>query len=208
MHTQGVANASFVAEQFSSSLSLKKGSLPVFSISEISEAASGRFAFEGKILVKYGTFKIEVGSYPKFLKVDLADRKGEHSITFVVPAEQIKQLVHVLNVGEYVRIEGLSAKPRNKNDGGSYPLSLYATATTLVVKAEPFECNIRFLPEHRISEVFDTAATLIENITIAFIVVKNDNVSKVGGEVAAQLTIADGPTPLDRATVSTHCSSF
>ena len=140
--------------------------------------------------------------------MDLGDRKAEHSITLVVAAEQVKQFVHILNVGEYVRIEGVSAKPRNKNDGGSYPLSMYATATTLVVKAEPFECNLQFLLEHKICELFDPATSSVDNITIAFVVVKNDNVSKADGEVASQLTIADGPAPLDRATVSAHLGLF
>ena len=79
--------------------------------------------------MKYGTFKIANTKYPKFLKVDLTDRKTEHSITLVVPDKEGKQFVHSLNVGEYVRVEGISAKARNKNDGGSYPLSCNNTSS-------------------------------------------------------------------------------
>ena len=112
--------------------------------------------------------------------------------------------VHILNVGEYVRIEGLSAKSRNKDDGGSYPLSLHAATTLLVVKAKSFNCNLQFLPKHKICKLFDATIASIDNIAIAFIVVKKKNVKKVSGEVVAQLTIVDSLTPLERATMSAH----
>lgn len=59
VHIAEAASSNFVEHQFSSSLSLKKVSIPVFSISEISDTGSGRFAFEGKVVVRYETFQVE-----------------------------------------------------------------------------------------------------------------------------------------------------
>ncbi|MCO5549862.1 hypothetical protein L7F22_003336 [Adiantum nelumboides] len=97
-------------------LSSTSNNIPLLLISELFESLSFRFAFEGKVLCKYGTYKIIDNAYPNFLKADLIDKEGSHTITFVVVDAYIPQLVECFQVDDYVHIEGVSIKQRVKTD--------------------------------------------------------------------------------------------
>ncbi|MCO5546749.1 hypothetical protein L7F22_000185 [Adiantum nelumboides] len=58
--------------------------LPNLLMSELSETIHFRFAFEGKVLAKYGAYKIKKANYSRFLKADLVNNEASHTITFVV----------------------------------------------------------------------------------------------------------------------------
>ncbi|MCO5572454.1 hypothetical protein L7F22_026209 [Adiantum nelumboides] len=153
----------------------------------------------GKILCKYGTYKISNNAYPKFLKVDLIDKEGSHTITFVVANAYIPQLVECFQGDDYVHIEVVSVKQRVKTDGGTSVLALHADATTLIVKGEPFTWNLMLYPEHKIVDLFGGKQTFDNPMTKGFVVV--DNYVKRDGESAYRLIIADGPNLVDKATL-------
>ncbi|KAI5059022.1 hypothetical protein GOP47_0025341 [Adiantum capillus-veneris] len=94
-----------ISDNFGSQLALVP-SLSVLSISEFFDAITFRFAFEGKVLCKYGTYKIPKASYARHLKDDLIDRESKNTVTFVVTEVFVHEFVESFEVGEFVRIEG------------------------------------------------------------------------------------------------------
>ncbi|MCO5564347.1 hypothetical protein L7F22_018007 [Adiantum nelumboides] len=103
-------------QHFNTQLALSSASNkgPILLIYELFESISFRFAFKGKVLCKYGTYKITNNSYPKFLKADLLDKEGSHTITFVVVDPYIPQLVESFqesrsSVDNSVKSDGESA---------------------------------------------------------------------------------------------------
>ncbi|MCO5582188.1 hypothetical protein L7F22_036078 [Adiantum nelumboides] len=144
-------------QHFNTQLALSSASnkVPILLISELFESISFCFAFEGKVLCKYGTYKITNNSYPKFLKADLLDKEGTHTITFVVADPYIPQLVESFQVEDFLHIEGIFAvKQRVKNDSGISTLALHVDATTLIVKGEIFKCRLTLHSEHKIADLF------------------------------------------------------
>ncbi|MCO5583452.1 hypothetical protein L7F22_037363 [Adiantum nelumboides] len=182
-------------------LSFASNKVPILLIFELFESISFHFAFEGKVLCKYGTYKITNNSYPKFLKADLLDKEGTHTITFVVADPYIPQLVESFQVEDFLHIEGICVKQRVKNDGGTSTLALHADATTLIVKGDSFKCRLTLYPEHKIADLFGSKLSFENPIIIGFVVVKVDNFMKSDGESAYRLVIADGPNSLDKAMV-------
>lgn len=171
----------------------------MLSISQISESKV-RFAFEGKILNKYGTY-ISTKDFKKYLKVDLVDKEAYQTITLVLVDPFISKFVSKLEPESFIRIEGSVVQPKNPLDGGSCSYSLHVDATTSIVKAELFDVNVVFIPEIIIK--FFLANSLIDPSikgTIAFVVLQVDRAKK-SGAVFDQLTVADGLDITNRATV-------
>ncbi|KAI5057702.1 hypothetical protein GOP47_0027717 [Adiantum capillus-veneris] len=193
-----------IAETFGSQLALAPKGPPAFLISELLELINFRFAFLGKVLCKYGTYKIENAAYPRFLKADLVDQEARHTITFVVGESYISQFVESFGVGDFVCIEGASIKQRVHNDGGTFQLALHSDATTIAIKGEPFECDLVLFLEHRISDLLSLKETTTVDsvVTIAFIVVRIVTTAKTDGSSSARLMISDGPASSDRATIN------
>ncbi|KAI5084980.1 hypothetical protein GOP47_0001149 [Adiantum capillus-veneris] len=101
---------------------------------------------------------------------------------------------------DFVRIEGGSVRRRTCNDGGTSVWALYADATTLVVKDEPFDCILSLYPEHKIKDL--VAGPAVDFVpTVAFTVTKIDDSSKGDGGTSYRLTIADGHASRDRASL-------
>lgn len=173
-----------------------KGSLssyvpPLLSISQITDSKL-RFALEGKILNRYGTFKT-TKDFKKLFKVDLVDKEGYQTITLVIGEPHISKYVDKLEVDAFIRVEGSVVIAQ---------YSLQVDATTAIIKAEPFQVNLVFMPEISIQNFL--AKSLSEPTikgTLAFVVLQVDRAKKSGGGVFDQLTIADGPEITDRATV-------
>ena len=111
-------------------------------------------------------------------------------------------------------------KAKNRNDGGTSYYSLNVDATTSILKAEPFECNLSFYPEVRIRDFLAHAGDSASQErrlplgTLAFVVINFDDGTSSGKSSQDFLTIADGPSPQDRASVSTllyllsHCCTI
>ncbi|MCO5546897.1 hypothetical protein L7F22_000334 [Adiantum nelumboides] len=182
-------------------LSSASNKVSILLISELFKSISFRFAFEGKVLCKYGTYKITNNSYPKFLKAGLLDKEGTHTITFVVADPYIPQLVESFQVKDFLHIEEIYVKQRDQKNGGTSTLALHANATTLIVKGEPFECRLTLYPEHKIADLFGSKLSFENPVTIGLVVVKVDNFVKIDGESAYRLVIADGPNSSDKAMV-------
>ena len=133
----------------------------------------------------------------------IADEGGFGTITLVVPSEFIPHTIDKVVVDSYIRIEGAVVVPRLASDGGTADYSLQLDASTIVVKAEPFPIRLVFVPELSIQAYLQkVVATPTLKTTIAFVIIQVDSVEKSEGGLFEQLTIADGPTALDRATVS------
>lgn len=174
---------------------------PLLFISQITNSKI-RFAVEGKILNKYGTYK-SGKDYKKYLKADLVDKEGLQTITLVVSELFIAKYVEKIDVDLFIRVEGSVVLPKNAADGGSSSYSLHVDATTSIIKAEPFDCTIVFVAETTIQK-FLARSLSDPNIkgTLAFVVVQVDSIKKGKGALYDQLTVADGPALTDRATVS------
>ena len=183
-------------------------------ICEVSENAA-RFVFEGKILNKYGTYKLSASpkktpSYKvsKYLKCDLCDIDGCNTITLSIVDNYISLYETKIILGEFIRVEGPVVKPKNRNDGGTCAFSLQVDATTSILKAEAFECDLSLYPETRIKDFLeharqcDSEERKAPNATLAFVVINFDNGSVSGKSTQDLLTIADGPSAHDRAAVS------
>lgn len=176
--------------------------LPKLTISQISRT-SLRFAFEGKALNVYGTFESTEEKAKKFLRSDLVDETSFGTITLVVGPAYVEKFKHIVKVDEFLRIEGAIVTQRTSYDGGSVDYSLVVDATTSILKAEPFIASISFIPETTIQSFLKKAATSpFLRGTLAFVIVQVDQVQNMEGGMYEQLTIADGPLPVDRATVS------
>ena len=186
----------------------------LLTISEISESVC-RFSFEGKILNKYGTYKLpsvnkagEVSKVHKYLKCDLADSNACNTITLSIGDDYIALYESKIVVGSFIRIEGPVVKPKNRNDGGTSSVSLHVDATTSILKGEAFECDLSFHPEIRIRQFLEHASLSTSQdrklplATVAFVVINVPDTSQIGKSSADHLTIADGASPHDRATVS------
>ena len=111
-------------------------------------------------------------------------------------------------MGSFIRIEGPVVRPKNRNDGGTSYYSLHVDATTSILKAEPFECDLSFYPEVRIKDFLERASLSPSQdrktplATLAFVVINVDDGSTSGKTSLDLLTIADGPSAHDRASVS------
>ena len=105
-------------------------------------------------------------------------------------------------------------KPKNRNDGGTSYFSLHVDATTSILKAEPFECNLSFYPETRMKDFLEhaTLSTLHDKktplATLAFVVINVDDASGSKKSSLDLLTIADGPSAHDRGSVSCSVCLF
>lgn len=188
-------------------LPLSPLSIPKLLISEIC-STKDRFVFEGKVLNKYGTYDVKGSNdsrkeyYKRYLKCDLADEGGYGTITLVVPFEFIASTIDKIVVDTFIRIEGAAVVSRNASDGGTADYSLQLDASTIILKAEPFVTRIVFIPELSIHSFLQRVAILPTfKSTIAFVIIQVDSFEKTEGGMFEQLTIADGPSPLDRATV-------
>ncbi|MCO5580425.1 hypothetical protein L7F22_034291 [Adiantum nelumboides] len=181
-----------ISDNFSSQLALVP-SLRVLCISELSDAITFRFAFEGKVLCRYGMYKTAKASYACQLKADLIDRESKNTITFVVNEVFLNEFVECFDVGDFVRIEGAYVKRKVWKDGGTSKWDLYANASTLLVKAESFECCLCLYLEHRIRELLTAKAAVEFTPTIAFTVVKIKTSTRADGGDSYRLTIGDGP---------------
>ena len=188
--------------------------IPLLKISEICDNAT-RFVFEGKILNKYGTYKLSSSpnkgpSYKvsKYLKCDLGDIDGCNTITLSIVDNYISLYESKIIVGAFIRVEGPVVKAKNRNDGGTCAFSLQVDATTSILKAEPFDCNLSFYPEVRIKDFLEHASQCGSEErkapygTLAFVVINFDNGVASGKNTQDLLTIADGPSAHDRAAVS------
>ncbi|MCO5547347.1 hypothetical protein L7F22_000796 [Adiantum nelumboides] len=158
---------------------------------------------EGKFLCKYGTYKLEQGKFGRYLKNDLLDKESKHTITLIVSEIYIADFVNLFEVDDFVRIEGESLKRKVFKDGGTCQWSLHVDATTFLVKSKAFDCNLTLYLEHRIRELLVASAyTLAQfNPTIAFTVIKVENVAKSDGTSSCRLTIVDGLPIIDRASL-------
>lgn len=170
---------------------------PLLSISQISDSKV-RFTFEGKIWNKYGTYKT-FKDFKKYLKVNLVDKEAFQTITLVIGEPFISKFVAKLEPKSYIRVEDSVVEPKNFTaDGGSCKYSLHVV-TTLILKAEPFDVNVIFIPEISIKNLNSLNDPTIKG-TVAFVVLQVDRARKKGG-VFDQLTIVVGPDITDCATV-------
>lgn len=183
-------------------------------IGEICENSS-RFAFEGKVLNRYGTYKLsnlgkvgDISKIPRYLKCDLADQEGFNTITLSIVDTYISLYESKLLIGSFIRVEGPVVKLKNRNDGGTSCYSLHVDATTSILKGEAFECNLSFYPEVHIRDFLEHASLSASQdrktplATLAFVVINVDDGSRSGKSSLDLLTIADGPSAHDRASVS------
>ncbi|MCO5581382.1 hypothetical protein L7F22_035264 [Adiantum nelumboides] len=178
-------------------------SVRALSIFELSDTITFCFAFEGKVLSKYGTYKIAKGNYARHMCADLIDKDSRHTVTFVVNKLYLSEFVESFVVGDFIRVEGACVKQKVSRDGGTCLWSLYVDATTVVVKSKAFECYVELFLEHRIRDLLSGESASPEIVsTIAFIVVKVENSTKSDGSPSYHLTIVDGPAHADRASVS------
>ncbi|MCO5614865.1 hypothetical protein L7F22_069150 [Adiantum nelumboides] len=177
-------------------------SLRVLSILELSDAITFGFAFEDKVLCKYGTYKIPKASYTQHLKADLIDRESKNTVTFVVIEVFVNENVESFDVGEYVRIEGVYVKRKVWKDGGTSMWALYANVATLIVKLKSFDCCLHLYPKHRIKVLLADKGVIEFAPTIDFTVVKVETSTRADGGDSYRLTIADGPASSERASVS------
>ncbi|MCO5610186.1 hypothetical protein L7F22_064422 [Adiantum nelumboides] len=92
-----------ISDNFSSQLALVP-SFRVLCIFDLFDAIAFCFAFEGKVLCKYGTYKIAKASYACHLKAVLIYREFK-TLTFVVNEVFVNEFVECFDVGDYVRIE-------------------------------------------------------------------------------------------------------
>lgn len=83
--------------------------------------------------------------------------------------------------------------------------SLHGNARTTISIIPFFETDMFFVPNLNIRSFFGNPSM---KTMIAFVVVQVDNIVKVEGGVFKQLTIAYGPSPLDRAMIRRTCTSF
>ncbi|KAI5079359.1 hypothetical protein GOP47_0004838 [Adiantum capillus-veneris] len=189
-----------ISDNFTSQLALVP-TLRVLCISELFDAITFRFAFEGKVLCKYDTYKIAKANYARHLKADLIDRESKNTITFVVTEVFIDEFVESFDCGEFVRIEGSYVKREVSKDGGTSMWTLYANASTLVVKAESFACALQLYLEHKIRDLLAAKGAIEFAPTIAFVIVKIETSTRADGGDSYRLTIADGPASSDRASL-------
>ncbi|KAI5056795.1 hypothetical protein GOP47_0028613 [Adiantum capillus-veneris] len=148
--------------------------LRLLTISELSETTNFRFALEGEVLNKYGTYKVPKSNFGRYLRADLLDRESRHTVTFVVTEIYLSDFVEAFAVNDYVEIEG----------------------------AEPFDCCLQLYPEQKIKDLLSQDAIGNEFVSrIVFIVVKVENTIKSDGTPSYRLTVADGPSTSDRASL-------
>ncbi|MCO5547367.1 hypothetical protein L7F22_000816 [Adiantum nelumboides] len=179
-----------ISDDFTSQLALVP-TVRFLCISELPDAITIRFAFEGKVLCKYGTYKIAKANYARHLKADLIDRESKNTITFVVTKVFITEFVVSFDVGKIVRIEGAYVKRKVWKDGGISMWTLYANASTLVVNAEHFNCALQLYPEHKARELLAAKGVIEFAPTIAFVIVKIETSIRADGGDSYHLTIAD-----------------
>ena len=145
---------------------------------------------------------------PTYLKCDLVNKDGLNTITLSIVDTYISMYESKLVIGSFIRVEGPVVKPKNQNGGGTSYFLLHADATTPILKAEPFECNLSFYPEVCIKDFLEHAilSALHDRktplATLAFVVINVDDGSKSGKSALDLLTIVDGPSARDRASVS------
>ncbi|MCO5592827.1 hypothetical protein L7F22_046830 [Adiantum nelumboides] len=189
-----------ISDNFSPQLALVP-LLRVLCMPELSDAITFCFAFEGKILCKYGTYKIAKASYVCHLKVDLIDRESKNTITFMVNEVFVNEFVECFDVGDFVRIEGAYVQKKVWKDGGTSMWDLYANASTLLVKAKSFETCLHCYPEHRIPELLASKAAIAFAPTIAFTIVKIETLMRIDGGDNYRLAIVDGSALSDKASL-------
>ena len=146
---------------------------PLLSISQISDSKV-RFSFEGKILNKYGTYKSSK-DFKKYLKVDLIDKEALQTITLVIKEPFISKFVAKLEPESYIRVEGSVVESKNSANGGSCIYSFHVDATTSILKVEPFDVNVIFIPEISIKNFLANSLNdpTIKG-TVAFVVLQVD----------------------------------
>lgn len=173
--------------------------LPRLVVSQIA-ATKERFAFEGKVLNIYGTFDTDKDW--RYLRCDLADEIGFDIVTLVAGPSYFGSILKKIEVGCCIRIEGAVVIPRTVHDGGSIDYVLQVDATTSITLIPSFDTTLYFVPEVTIKDVFAKASkTPTIKSTIAFVIVQVDSARKNESSMHEQLTIADGPLPVNRATV-------
>ncbi|MCO5572709.1 hypothetical protein L7F22_026468 [Adiantum nelumboides] len=96
-------------------------------------------------------------------------------------------------MNDFVRVEGACVKRAIGKDGGTCLWALYADATTLVVKDEPFDCCLQLYPKQMIKDLLFQASIATDFVsTIAFIVGKIENATRSDGTPSYRLTIVMG----------------
>eukprot|EP00250_Pteridium_aquilinum_P035492 c94_g1_i1 orf=540-1103(-) len=172
---------------------------PLLSISQISSTKL-RFSVEGKVSNKYGTYKLN-NDFNRYLKGDLVDKEHFHTITLVISDPNIAKYVDKIDPGNFIRVEGGVIASKNLNDGGSSSYSIHVDATTLILKAELFECSLVFMP--KISHKFLASFVYKHSLkpTFVLVVIQADKCGKGTSAAYDELTIVDGPSVTDRARV-------
>lgn len=173
--------------------------LPKLAVSDISSTKQ-RFIFDGLILNIYGTY--DTNREWRFLRTDLTDKVGFDTVTLVAGSNYYGAHLSKIVVGSCIRIEGAIVVPRTANDGGSIDFSLQVDATTSITPIPAFTTDLFFVPELPIKSVIAKAAKIPNfKSTIAFVIVQVDAMRKNEVSMHEQLTIADGHSATDRATV-------
>ncbi|MCO5595236.1 hypothetical protein L7F22_049275 [Adiantum nelumboides] len=132
----------------------------------------------------------------------MPDRESCPTVTFVVTEIYLLEFVKAFSVDDIVRVEGACVKRAIGKDGGTCLWALRVDATMLVIKDEPFECFFQLYLEQKIKELLSQSINAVDFVSpSAFIVVKIKNATKGDGTPSDRLTIANGPSTSDRASV-------
>ncbi|MCO5600783.1 hypothetical protein L7F22_054898 [Adiantum nelumboides] len=173
-------------------------SLHVLRVGELCEYSCQRFAFEAKLVAKYGTYKAQGVSYPPYIRCDFTDAGCCcETVTLVITHTFFHQFKDVLQVDSFYRIEGASVSKKASGEGGTCNLSLHVNATTTILKVEPFEGALSLYPERSIAcylpWVLSLLGTMKGSISstmgmIAYVVIKVDK-----GTALDKIIVVDGP---------------
>ncbi|KAI5072361.1 hypothetical protein GOP47_0012467 [Adiantum capillus-veneris] len=135
------------------------------------------------VLNNYGTHMINEAFNNKYFKVDIVDSHNSNTITIVIGASLINLFLNKMKVGKFVHIEGASVRQKNSKDGGSSSLSLYLDGSSVITTA--------------------TSSGLKNYLgTIAFVIIKCDNIEVGTSSIRGELLVADGSDDNDRANLS------
>lgn len=152
-----------------------------------------------KVLNIYGTYK----SPEDFnLKIDVTDEGEYNTVTLILGQNYIKTYEEIIAIDTCIRIDNPNVL-QIPNDGGSIDFSLNVNARTTIIVITSFGVELFFVRELSIRSFLEKKARNASlKSTIVFVIIQVDNILKAEGGVFEQLKIADGPSPLDRATLT------